>query len=132
MIPIKSLQTFRFWCQKVLPLVYDDSLSYYEVLCKVVDYINELIDADKIIKDNLEELEAELRVVQEFINNFDTDFAREVLEKYIATMIFVEITDSGYIVYNIPSSWNTITFNTTGLDINLELQPEYGHLVLSY
>lgn len=33
---------FRFWCQKVLPLVYDDSLSYYEVLCKVVDYINKL------------------------------------------------------------------------------------------
>ena len=132
MIPIKSLQTFRFWCQKVLPLVYDDSLSYYELLCKVVDYINELIDTDKIIKENLEELEAELKVVQEFIDNFDTDFARKVLEKYIATMIFVEITDSGYIVYNIPSSWNTITFNTTGLDINLELQPEYGHLVLSY
>lgn len=132
MIPIKSLQTFRFWCQKVLPLVYDDSLSYYELLCKVVDYINELINADKIIVDNLEELEAELEEVQKFIANFDTDFAREVLEKYIATMIFVEITDSGYIVYNIPSSWNTITFNTTGLDIELPLQPEYGHLVLSY
>ena len=132
MIPIKSLQTFRFWCQKVLPLVYDDSLSYYELLCKVVDYINELIDADKIIENNLEELEAELEEVQKFIANFDTDFAREVLEKYIATMIFVEITDSGYIVYNIPSSWKTITFNTTGLDIELPLQPEYGHLVLSY
>lgn len=33
-------QRFRFWCQKVLPLVYDDSLSYYEVLCKVVNYLN--------------------------------------------------------------------------------------------
>ena len=31
---------FRFWCQKVLPLVYDQSLSYYEVLCKVVEYVN--------------------------------------------------------------------------------------------
>ena len=40
----KTLQPFRYWCQKVLPLVYDDSLSYYEVLCKVVDYINKLID----------------------------------------------------------------------------------------
>lgn len=132
MIPYKSLDTFRFWCQKVLPLVYDNSLSYYEVLCKVVKYINDLIDADKIIKDNLEELKAQLDEVQKFIDNFDTDFAREVLEKYIATMIFVEITDSGYIVYNIPSSWDTITFNTTGLDIELPLQPEYGHLVLSY
>ena len=30
----------KFWCQKALPLVYDDSLSYYEVLCKVVAYLN--------------------------------------------------------------------------------------------
>ena len=37
------LKPFRFWCQKVLPLVYDDSLSYYELLCKVVNYINNLI-----------------------------------------------------------------------------------------
>ena len=34
---------FRFWCQKVLPLVYDDSLSYYELLCKVVNYLNNAI-----------------------------------------------------------------------------------------
>lgn len=38
-----KLKPFRFWCQKVLPLVYDDSLSYYELLCKVVDYINNLM-----------------------------------------------------------------------------------------
>lgn len=35
---------FIFWCQKVLPLVYDDSLSYYEVLCKLVTYVNGLRD----------------------------------------------------------------------------------------
>ena len=33
---------FRFWCHKVLPLVYDESLSYYELLCKVVDYLNKM------------------------------------------------------------------------------------------
>ena len=42
-IPTK-VDSFRFWCQKVLPLVYDDSLSYYELLCKVVDYLNNTID----------------------------------------------------------------------------------------
>lgn len=40
----KPLEPFKFWAQKVLPLVYDDSLSYYEVLCKVVEYLNETID----------------------------------------------------------------------------------------
>ena len=34
------LTPFRFWCSKVLPLVYDDSLSYYELLCKVIQYLN--------------------------------------------------------------------------------------------
>ncbi len=31
--------------QNVLPLVYDDSLSYYEFLCKVVNKVNEIIDS---------------------------------------------------------------------------------------
>lgn len=34
----------RFWVQKVLPLVYDDSLSYYELLGKIVLKLNELIE----------------------------------------------------------------------------------------
>lgn len=33
----------NFWCQKVLPLVYTDALSYYEMLGKFVDKLNELI-----------------------------------------------------------------------------------------
>ena len=52
----KQLQPFRYWCQKVLPLVYDDSLSYYELLCKVVDYLNktmEDVDTLHIDVDNL-------------------------------------------------------------------------------
>lgn len=123
---------FKFWCYKVLPLVYDDSLSYYEVLCKVVKYINELIEQDKIFGDELSNLLKELEKVKEWIKNFDTRFIEELIKKYIATMILVEISDSGYIVYNIPESWKDITFNTTKLDIDLKLQPEYGHLVLSY
>ena len=39
---VGRLAPFRFWCQKVLPLVYDDSLSYNELLCKVVDYLNRM------------------------------------------------------------------------------------------
>lgn len=126
------LKHFRFWCQKVLPLVYDDSLSYYEVLCKVVDYLNHVISDTNEVIENVEELEAELSTVQEWIDNFDTSYAEQIIEEHLATMIFVEISDAGYFVYYIPESWEDITFNTTGLDIQLEMQPEYGHLVLSY
>ena len=40
----KDITPLRFWAQKILPLTYDDSLSYYESLCKFADKVNELID----------------------------------------------------------------------------------------
>lgn len=126
-----DLSTFKFWCYKVLPLVYDDSLSYYEVLCKVVDYINKLIEQDKIFGNELTKLKEDLTTVQNWIDNYDTSYAKEVLEKFIANMIYVDISDSGYIIYHIPESWNDIKFYTTGLDITVPTENEYGHLVLS-
>lgn len=126
-----ELKRFRFWCNVVLPLVYDDSLSYYEVLCKVVDYINKLIEQDKIFSEEIEQLKIELAEVQKWINDFDPKYLEKLIAKYIATMIFVEINDDGYIVYNIPWAWQNITFNTTGIDINVPTY-EYGRLVLSY
>lgn len=127
-----GIRRLHFYCQKVLPLVYDESLSYYEVLCKVKHKLNELIDSQNLQDEEIKAIETELAEVQKWIDNFDTTVIKELIEDYIATMIFVEINDAGYIVYNIPESWDDITFNTTQLDIFLTLQPEYGHLVLSY
>lgn len=45
----------RFWCQTVLPLVYDDSLSYYELLNKVVNYLNNTIQDVKDVSDDYQE-----------------------------------------------------------------------------
>lgn len=128
----KELKHFNFWCYKVLPLVYDDSLSYYEVLCKVVDYINKLIEQDKVFAEEIDELQKELNVVKDWIDNFDTSYAEKIIKEYLASMIFVEISDAGYFVYYIPDTWKDITFNTTELDIKLEEYEEYGRLVLSY
>ena len=129
---MQELKHFRFWCQKVLPLVYDDSLSYYEVLCKVVSYLNNMINDVNALISDYNELKQELAQVQQWIDNFDTSFVEELIDKYIASMIFIEISDAGYIVYYIPDTWNDITFNTTELDIVLPDYPEYGRLVLSY
>lgn len=38
-----DVEKLRLWVHKVLPLVYDDSLSYYEVLAKTVQKLNEVI-----------------------------------------------------------------------------------------
>ena len=127
-----DLKSFRMWCQKVLPLVYDDSLSYYEVLCKVVTYLNNVIEGTNGVIDDVEELRNDLATVQNWINNFDTKYAEKIIAQYIATMVFFGLTDSGYFVAYIPENWESIKFGTTGLDVNAPIQPEYGHLVLMY
>lgn len=126
---VRPMKPFRFWCQKVLPLVYDDSLSYYEVLCKVVDYINKLIETDRELISDVEGLKADMEVVQAWIDNFDTGFAEELVKEAIAklmkTVVF-GISSEGYFMACIPDSWSDIKFGTIQ---NGEL---YGHLVLEY
>lgn len=126
-----TLTQFRAWCHKVLPLVYDDSLSYYEVLCRVFDYLNKVIDATNGTIEDVEELKSDLRVVENWIANFNTSYAEKIIADKIATMIFLEISDSGYIMYYIPDNWDDVTFNTTGLDVSIG-DTEYGRLVLAY
>lgn len=129
---MNKLRHFRFWCQKVLPLVYDDSLSYYEVLCKVVKYLNNMITDVNSIIDDVDGLKTELKVVQDWIDNFDTTELETMIENLLLKMIIVGINDNGYIVYYIPESWDDIQFNTTQLDIFIPDFTDYGHLVLSY
>ena len=126
------MEKFHFWCQKVLPLVYDDSLSYYEVLGKMANKLNEIIANWNGTDQMFKQLQSEIDDVNKWIENFNTSYIKTLVDNYVATMIFVGISDSGYIIYDIPETWKDIQFNTTGLDISLAMQPEYGHLVLSY
>lgn len=66
----KDLKPFRFWCQKVLPLVYDDSLSYYEVLCKVVDYLNKAMEDVGVLHDDVDALHLAYQQLQSYVNNY--------------------------------------------------------------
>ena len=61
-----KIGALRYWCTKVIPLVYDDSLSYYEVLCKVTEKLNEVIEVanaggwpqeeiEQFVKDSVDE-----------------------------------------------------------------------------
>lgn len=41
---MNELTPFAFWCQKVMPAVLDNSLSFYEVLCKLTAKLNDAIE----------------------------------------------------------------------------------------
>ncbi|MBO7731206.1 MAG: hypothetical protein J6S67_01585 [Methanobrevibacter sp.] len=81
----EKLNTIKFYCQKVLPLVYDDSLSYYEVLCKVVKYLNDTIE----YVNNLD--------VEEYVTNELNEMAEDGrLAKIIADAAFDFVTPEMY------------------------------------
>ena len=58
----QDVNSFKFWANKIIPLVYDDSLSYYEFLCKVMQKLNEVIgsvnDQNTTIKDMQDQIDA--------------------------------------------------------------------------
>lgn len=72
--PIMSTYTgqgnFRFWCQVALPLVYDDSLSYYELLCKVVTYLNNVINDVSATEENVDKLKTAYDELQGYVNDY--------------------------------------------------------------
>lgn len=76
---------FHFMCQKVLPLVYDDSLSYYEVLCKMRDKINDDIEKYNSMGEAFNEL------VQYINNYFSDEQIQNVLTPIIRNIISTEI-----------------------------------------
>ena len=63
-----------FWCQKVLPLVYDESLSYYELLGKVVRHLNDNTDAINVLIEFFNNYAAEIKeVIEEMLEDGDLD-----------------------------------------------------------
>ena len=73
MSDIKKL--IRPYCYKIIPLIYDDSLSYYEVLCKLREKINEIIETLNLNYD-----------VSEKVN--------EILNKWLEDGTLAEMIDS--------------------------------------
>lgn len=78
-----DLQPFRFWCQKVLPLVYDDSLSYYELLCKVVDYLNKTMEDVGVLEGDVTGLHEAYKKLQGYVNDYFStlDVQKEINNK---------------------------------------------------
>ena len=61
---------FRFWCQMALPLTYDDSLSYYELLNKVVTYLNNTIEDVGKVEDNVAALNEAYGKLEDYVNTY--------------------------------------------------------------
>lgn len=89
------------WCQKVLPLVYDDSLSYYENICQFVNKLNEMADVinsieldilgkanaytDSKIAESLVEVDVRIAEIRQLVDSTKAEFEAilaETQDKY--------------------------------------------------
>ena len=92
MSKISKIKQLRFYSEKVLPLVYDNSLSYYEVLGKVTKKLNDLIEAfNSEIVDTIKE------VVSKYFVNTVYDKNNEVI-----IFTFTEDEDNEWLCEQIP------------------------------
>ena len=139
----KAVFPLRFWCQRVLPAVYDDSLSYYEAVCKMGSKLNEIIaivnDSDSTLadmQDAIKELQEEFEKFKE--SGFDDYYKAQVEQwvkdnldyifNYTVKQLFFGLTQDGQFVAYIPKSWNDIIFDT-GANFSLDT---YGRLILRW
>lgn len=78
-----TMSPFRYWVQKVLPLVYDDSLSYYELLNKVVAFLNNVIETADDLTADMTALYTAYGQLQDYVNEYfdNLDLSSEVDRK---------------------------------------------------
>lgn len=106
---------FRFWCQTVLPLVYDDSLSYYELLNKLVVYLNNVISDVGNVETNVSALNDAYSKLQAYVNDYFStlDVQQEINKKLDNLAASGELTTliEPYIA---PAVTNWLTENVSG------------------
>jgi hypothetical protein len=141
---------FILWCSKILPIEYDESLSYYELISKIYEYLNGVIGdikkIDEIIKTydiKLEEMQADVdyckteiekiqngEYTEQYINALSKwiDENLQAMVQRIVKYINFGLTNDGYFCAHIPTTWDFITFDTIA-DTSDSL---YGHLLLEW
>lgn len=149
-IPTGAIEPFRYWCQRVLPAVYGDELSYYEVLCAVRDKLNEVIKNlneqgenvnDLIVLYNslstrVTELENEVddvkngKYVELYLDSIISwiDQNLKQLVARIVKFVCFGLSDDGYFTAYIPATWAFLSFDS----VAEYADPDYGKLIIKW
>lgn len=94
------------YCQVVLPLVYDDALSYYESLCQVRAKINEVIDYTQGLLDEAKTYTDEKYSVVETKLTEKIDTSVAIMEKEISDTRTQLFSDFSNLEKNLTDSMN--------------------------
>ena len=138
----KSIEWLYNWCAGLIPSVYDESLTYYEQLAKVLTVLKETIAHLAEIDANNERLQQLYDILKEqfdaFVEGRYDEYYEELLKIWLdengadflkenlLTGVFFGLTSDGYFCAYKPSTWEDVQFDT-GAIYGTE---EYGRLIL--
>lgn len=86
-----KIETLRYWIQAILPLVYDESLSYMEFLSKVCAKLNEVIKQVNVISENVDPDKLQ-KVIEDAVKEYITEDNYKQVVKEIVDQEIVPIT----------------------------------------
>lgn len=132
---IKPISPFVTFCQKVIPLAFDESLSYYECLCALLKHLQEMDIAVNNNADAVTELQSYVENyfknldVQDEINNKLDDMAEkgelaDIVAQYLELAGVLAFDDLAHLV-GASNLANGSTARTLGLDNYLDGKGEY-------
>lgn len=101
---------FTGYIAKVLPLAFDDSMSYYECLCALLKYLNETIVTDiNNTNDGLAELQQFYVELQDYVNNYlNSDNLQPMVNNKMEQML-----DDGEFYFTLGTQYNSDTKELT-------------------
>lgn len=77
-----KIPPLKFWSYKILPLVYEDALSYYEVLCKVAQKLNETIEKVNLSTEEVENIREIVDGLRDTIDAINEGMVKSVNGKH--------------------------------------------------
>lgn len=116
---LSTLFPFGYCCQHVIPAVYDDSLSYSEMVCYLTAKVNEVLTSTT---SDISDLQKAVQELYEFVHGTSWESAVQqwvndnlpCIVAQVCKWFHFGINDNGNVVCTIPTSWDgfNISWNT--------------------
>ena len=123
----------RFWTQKVLPQVYDDALSYSELLNKVVAYLNNTVEDVEELADSFSELQGSFSSLQSQVE-IDEKLSTVYRGLTLSAASLEDLSETDPPAYYLTGYYTPRVFQAglpTGITISAENQYQYVIMVIN-
>lgn len=132
-MPLSTLYPFGYCSQSVLPAVYDDSLSYAEMVCRLTAKVNEVLTSTT---SDISDLQKAVQELYEFVHGTSWESAVRqwvndnlpCLVAQVCKWFHFGIDDQGHVVCTIPTSWQDFGIHW----ITDTSSPDFGKIVIGW